>query len=185
MVMGLESMTRMMPHFQGLWGLVHNLAMNLNDWLAHCEKLHPHNIDMGLERVRRVSQRLDWQWNCPVVTVAGTNGKGSTCAMIEAVCRHSGYRTGLYTSPHLVHFEERCRIQGQSVEATHLVPHFERVEQARQGETLTYFEFTTLAIIELLFHSALDVVVLEVGLGGRGVVGWSGMRWAWGGGGGG
>ena len=105
--------------------------MNLKDWLAHCEKLHPHNIDMGLERVRKVAERLDWQWACPVVTVAGTNGKGSTCAMIEAVCRQSGYRTGVYTSPHLVHFEERCRIQGQSVEALHLVPHFERVEQAR------------------------------------------------------
>ena len=87
--------------------------------------------------------------------------------MLAATLSAHGYKTGLYTSPHLVHFEERCRIQGQSVEATRLVPHFERVEQARQGETLTYFEFTTLAIIDLLCHSALDVVVLEVGLGGR------------------
>ena len=157
----------MMPHFPGLWGLVHNLDMNLTDWLAHCEKLHPHNIAMGLERVKKVAQRLQWHWACPVVTVAGTNGKGSTCAMIEAVCRQSGYRTGVYTSPHLVHFEERCRIQGRSVLAQDLVPHFERVEQARQGEALTYFEFTTLAIMDLLCHSDLDVVVLEVGLGGR------------------
>ncbi len=141
--------------------------MNLEDWLDHCEKLHPHNIDMGLERVQKVAQRLHWNWSCPVITVAGTNGKGSTCAMIEAVCRQSGYRTGIYTSPHLVHFEERCRIQGQSVAAQTLVPHFERVEQARQGENLTYFEFTTLAILDLLCQSELDVVVLEVGLGGR------------------
>jgi dihydrofolate synthase/folylpolyglutamate synthase len=141
--------------------------MNLEDWLDHCEKLHPHNIDMGLERVQKVAQRLHWNWSCPVITVAGTNGKGSTCAMIEAVCRQSGYRTGIYTSPHLVHFEERCRIQGQSVAAQTLVPHFERVEQARQGENLTYFEFTTLAILDLLSQSELDVVVLEVGLGGR------------------
>jgi len=141
--------------------------MNLEDWLDHCERLHPHNIDMGLERVQKVAQRLHWNWSCPVITVAGTNGKGSTCAMIEAVCRQSGYRTGVYTSPHLVHFEERCRIQGQSVAAQTLVPHFERVERARQGENLTYFEFTTLAILDLLCQSELDVVVLEVGLGGR------------------
>ena len=90
--------------------------MNLKDWLAHCEKLHPHNIDMGLERVRKVAQRLDLQWACPVVTVAGTNGKGSTCAMIEAVCRQSGYRTGVYTSPHLVHFgRPQLRARGQHV----------------------------------------------------------------------
>ncbi len=141
--------------------------MNLEDWLAHCEQLHPHTIDMGLERVQQVAQRLNWQWPCPVITVAGTNGKGSTCAMLEAVCRQSGYRTGVYTSPHLVHFEERCRIQGQSVGGAALVPHFERVEQARAGLALTYFEFTTLAILDLLCQAALDVVVLEVGLGGR------------------
>lgn len=141
--------------------------MNLKDWLAHCEKLHPQTIDMGLERVQQVAQRLDWHWPCPVITVAGTNGKGSTCAMIEAVCRQSGYRTGVYTSPHLVHFEERCRIHGKAVDGAALVAHFERVEQARTGLALTYFEFTTLAILDLLSQAELDVVVLEVGLGGR------------------
>ena len=141
--------------------------MNLKDWLAHAERLHPKTIDMGLARVKTVADRMGLKFDCPIITVAGTNGKGSTCAMLEAILLEAGYRTGVYTSPHLVHFEERCRIQGQSVEALHLVPHFERVEQARQGETLTYFEFTSLAIIDLLCHSALDVVVLEVGLGGR------------------
>ena len=88
------------------------------------------------------------RFDCPVITVAGTNGKGSTCAMLEAIALQAGYRTGVYTSPHLVHFEERCRIHGEIVTAQALVPHFERVEAARQGVSLTYFEFTTLAILE-------------------------------------
>jgi dihydrofolate synthase/folylpolyglutamate synthase len=102
--------------------------------------------------------------------VAGTNGKGSTCAMLEACLLEAGYRTAVYTSPHLVHFQERCRIHGQAVEADALVPHFERVEAARtQGAevSLTYFEFTTLAIMSLMAASPLDVAILEVGLGGR------------------
>ncbi len=102
-----------------------------------------------------------------MITVAGTNGKGSTCAMLEAILLHSGYRVGVYTSPHLVHFEERCRIGGEIVEAAALLPHFAAVETARQGETLTYFEFTTLALLHHLQQAGLDVVVLEVGLGGR------------------
>jgi dihydrofolate synthase/folylpolyglutamate synthase len=139
----------------------------LQDWLAHCERLHPTTIDMGLERVRSVVQRMDLRFTCPVVTVAGTNGKGSTCAMLEAIALQAGWRTGVYTSPHLVHFEERCRIHGEAVTADALLPHFERVEQARQGETLTYFEFTTLAILSLMAAARLDVAILEVGLGGR------------------
>jgi dihydrofolate synthase/folylpolyglutamate synthase len=139
----------------------------LQDWLAHCERLHPTTIDMGLERVRAVAQRMDLRFTCPVVTVAGTNGKGSTCAMLEAIALQAGWRTGVYTSPHLVHFEERCRIYGEAVTADALVPHFERVEQARQDETLTYFEFTTLAILSLMAAARLDVAILEVGLGGR------------------
>jgi dihydrofolate synthase/folylpolyglutamate synthase len=102
-----------------------------------------------------------------VFTVAGTNGKGSTCAMLEAILLQAGWRTGVYTSPHLVHFEERCRIGGEIVKADQLVPHFERVEAAREGASLTYFEFTTLAIMGLMADSQLDVAVLEVGLGGR------------------
>lgn len=139
----------------------------LAEWLAHCERLHPKTIDMGLARVQEVAQRLQLRFECPVVTVAGTNGKGSTCAMLEAIALQAGYRTGVYTSPHLVHFEERCRIGGEIVQPQALVPHFERVEAARQGVTLTYFEFTTLAIMSLMAASGLDVAILEVGLGGR------------------
>lgn len=140
---------------------------DLAGWLAHCERLHPRQIELGLDRVRAVAQRMNLRFDMPVIVVAGTNGKGSTCAMLEAIALQAGYRTGLYTSPHLVHFEERCRIGGESVPAEALLPHFARVEQARQGATLTYFEFTTLAILGLLSVSPLDLVILEVGMGGR------------------
>jgi dihydrofolate synthase/folylpolyglutamate synthase len=139
----------------------------LSEWLAHCERLHPKTIDMGLARVQEVAQRLQLRFDCPVITVAGTNGKGSTCAMTEAIALQAGYRPGVYTSPHLVRFEERCRVGGEIVAPGALVPHFERVEAARQGVTLTYFEFTTLAILSLMAASQLDLAILEVGLGGR------------------
>ncbi|MCK9516738.1 MAG: bifunctional tetrahydrofolate synthase/dihydrofolate synthase [Ottowia sp.] len=139
----------------------------LQDWLAYCEQLHPATIAMGLERVHEVAARLPLQLDCTVITVAGTNGKGSTCAMLAAMLQAGGFRVGLYTSPHLVHFQERCRVDGRMVDAAALVPHFERVEQARQGVSLTYFEFTTLAILDLFAQAQLDVVILEVGLGGR------------------
>jgi dihydrofolate synthase/folylpolyglutamate synthase len=141
--------------------------LTLEDWLAHCERLHPKTIDMTLERVDRVRDRLGLRFDVPVITVAGTNGKGSTCAMIESIARQAGYRTGLYIKPHLVHFEERCRIGGEPVPGAALLPHFEAVEAARDGEALTYFEFTTLAILRALSQAAVDVVILEVGLGGR------------------
>ena len=146
---------------------------SLDSWLEHCERLHPHNIEMGLDRVRKVAKRMTLHFDCPVITVAGTNGKGSTCAMLEACLLQAGYRTGVYTSPHLVHFQERCRIHGETVEPEHLLPHFERVEQARVGVaptpavSLTYFEITTLAILSLMAASNLEVAILEVGLGGR------------------
>ncbi|MEN9385009.1 MAG: hypothetical protein RL323_2152 [Pseudomonadota bacterium] len=157
---------------------VADLPQTLPDWLAHCERLHPKAIDMGLERVSAVASRLNGgaglKPGCPVITVAGTNGKGSTCAMLEAIYAEAGYRTGVYTSPHLVHFEERCRIRGQIVAATDLLPGFAAVELARLGSgsdqspiELTYFEFTTLAILLTLANAGLDVLVLEVGLGGR------------------
>ena len=139
----------------------------LTDWLAHAEQLHPQEIELGLERVRRVAARLGLQFKCPVITVAGTNGKGSTCAMLEAVLTHAGYRTGVYTSPHLVHFEERCRLRGQPCDAATLAAACTHVEQARGDVPLTYFEFTTLAILHTLAQADLDAVVLEVGLGGR------------------
>ena len=148
-----------------------NTLTTLDDWLAHCERLHPTSIDMGLERVRTVAQRMQIRFDCPVITVAGTNGKGSTCAMLEAILGQAGYRTGVYTSPHLVHFEERLRLLGGAVDATHLVAGFAAVESARcqNGDevSLTYFEFSTLAILDVMARSGLDVVILEVGLGGR------------------
>ncbi len=150
---------------------MHTKIHTLAGWLAHCERLHPQSIDMGLERVREVSRRMGLRFDCPVITVAGTNGKGSTCAMIEAIALQAGWRTGVYTSPHLVHFEERCRIHGDIIPAADLLPHFEAVENARTQNgnevSLSYFEFTTLAILRLMSHSLLDVAILEVGLGGR------------------
>jgi dihydrofolate synthase/folylpolyglutamate synthase len=139
----------------------------LEDWLAHCERLHPKSIDMTLERVRSVRDRLGLRFEAPVITVAGTNGKGSTCAMLEAIALQAGYRVGLYSKPHLVQFEERCRINGEMAAAEALLPHFEAVERARGELTLTYFEFTTLAILRALSQAPLDLVILEVGLGGR------------------
>ena len=143
----------------------------LSDWLAHCEQLHPKSIDLGLQRVRSVAERMQIRFACPVITVAGTNGKGSTCAMLESILLQAGYRTGVYTSPHLVEFEERLRLGGESVDAARLIAAFENVEKARVQEgvaiSLTYFEFSTLAILDVMARTALDVVILEVGLGGR------------------
>ena len=139
----------------------------LADWLAYAEQLHAKTISLGLERVRVVADTLGLGFKCPVITVAGTNGKGSTCAMLESILTHAGYRTAVYTSPHLVHFEERLRLAGEAVAADALLPHFEAVEAARGDTALTYFEFTTLAILRCAAESKPDVAILEVGLGGR------------------
>jgi len=139
----------------------------LTDWLDHCERLHPSTIDMGLDRVQAVASRMDIRFTCPVITVAGTNGKGSTCAMLEAILGQAGYRTGVYTSPHLVLFQERLRLAGEPVDAHTLADAFARVEKVREGVSLTYFEFSTLAILHVMARAGLDAVVLEVGLGGR------------------
>ncbi len=141
--------------------------MELADWLAHCERLHPKSMELTLDRVVAVKARLGIAFTPPVVIVAGTNGKGSTCAMMESIALAAGYRVGLYSKPHLVHFEERCRVDGRSVDAASLLPHFEAVEAARGDISLTYFEFTLLAIARLLAATPLDLVILEVGLGGR------------------
>ena len=147
------------------------LPQTLDEWLAHCEQLHPKAIDMGLARVKAVADRMGIRFDCPVITVAGTNGKGSTCAMLESILGQAGYRTGLFTSPHLVHFEERLRLSGVSVEASNLTAGFAAVEAARHLNddviSLSYFEFSMLAIFEVMMRSNLDVVILEVGLGGR------------------
>ncbi len=147
----------------------------LAEWLAYCEQLHGKPIDMGLERVRAVAERMAIRFDCPVITVAGTNGKGSTCAMSESILSQAGYRTGVFTSPHLVHFEERLRIAEIPVSASELIASFARVDSARAKNeaknepevSLTYFEFTTLAILDVMARAKLDVAILEVGLGGR------------------
>ncbi len=141
--------------------------MNLADWLAHCAAMHPKTMDLSLERTVQVARALGIRFEVPVITVAGTNGKGSTCAMLESMLRHAGYRTGLYRKPELVHFTERCKINGHPVQEATLLPHFEAVERARGDTTLTQFEFTTLAIARCLAMAEVDVVILEVGLGGR------------------
>ncbi len=142
-------------------------SRDLQDWLGRIEQLHPKTIDLGLERLRAVAVRLALSPGCPVITVGGTNGKGSTCAMLESILLAAGYRVGLYTSPHLVRFAERVRIDGRPVDDAALVEQFEAVEAARAGTPLTYFEFTTLAAVRLFQSRKLDAVILEVGLGGR------------------
>jgi dihydrofolate synthase / folylpolyglutamate synthase len=143
------------------------LPTTLADWLAALETMHPKAIDMGLERVAQVKQRLGIRFDCPVIIVGGTNGKGSTCAMLESILLQAGYRVGLYTSPHLLDFNERARINGEPASDDMLVENFAAVEQQRADISLTYFEFTTLAILRLFAAANLDVVILEVGLGGR------------------
>jgi dihydrofolate synthase/folylpolyglutamate synthase len=141
---------------------------SLDAWLAWQERLNPRAIDLGLERVREVLGRLALG---PVarriVTVAGTNGKGSTVAVMEAVLQCSGYRVGTYTSPHLLRYNERVRINGTEASDEALCAAFETVEWAREATALTYFEFGTLAALTLLEQAGLDVAILEVGLGGR------------------
>ncbi|MBC7415436.1 MAG: bifunctional tetrahydrofolate synthase/dihydrofolate synthase [Herminiimonas sp.] len=139
----------------------------LDAWLSVLETRHTKTIDMGLERVAAVKRRLNIQFDCPVVMVAGTNGKGSTCAMLESILLQAGYRVGLYIKPHFLKFNERARIGGQSASDAALIASFDAVEAARDGISLSYFEFTTLAIMHLLQQAGLDVVILEVGLGGR------------------
>jgi len=143
----------------------------LDAWLSHLESAHPVGIDMGLDRISQVKDALGLSFSCPVITVGGTNGKGSTCAFLETILLKAGYRVGCHTSPHLIAFNERARIGGENVADDVLLPHFEAVEAARlslaQPVTLTYFEFTTLVILRLFAESGLDAVILEVGLGGR------------------
>jgi len=147
--------------------------MNLDQWLAHQQLQHPDAIALGLDRVRTVARRLGLTRPAArVITVAGTNGKGSTVAFIEAIARAAGLRVGAYTSPHLLRYNERVRIDGIDADDDALVAAFERIETARvlgDGEPiqLTYFEYGTLAALALLEDAQLDLAILEVGLGGR------------------
>jgi dihydrofolate synthase/folylpolyglutamate synthase len=144
----------------------------LAQWLAFIETLHPKSIALGLDRIATVAARMAMRVTCPVITVAGTNGKGSTCAIAESIYRCAGYRTGLYASPHLLRFNERVRIAGKEAEDAALADAFAVVEAARDigdgaSTPLTYFEYTTLAALHLFAAARLDVLILEVGLGGR------------------
>ena len=145
-----------------------NTPTTLADWLDYIERQHPATIDMGLERVRAVATAMGL--GAPAkrtIVVGGTNGKGSTVAFIEAIARAAGWKVGAYTSPHLLRYNERVRIDGQDVDDAALVAAFNAIEAARGETTLTYFEYGTLAALQLFADAGLDLAVLEVGLGGR------------------
>lgn len=154
-------------------GLPVDFPENLAGWLSHLEGLHPKGqagIELGLERVRRVSEALGQRPFCPIITVAGTNGKGSTVAYLESILATAGHKVGCYTSPHLIHYNERVRLDGRPVADDELCAAFARVEAARRqaGDVfLTYFEFGTLAAWEVFARAGCEVLVLEIGLGGR------------------
>jgi dihydrofolate synthase / folylpolyglutamate synthase len=140
----------------------------LAEWLSLQESAHPQSIDMGLERVSRVADALGVATPAfPVITVAGTNGKGSVVAHLEALLTALGARTGIFTSPHLVRYNERIRVAGNEVTDAELIAVFERIEAARGATTLTFFEYNTLAALATFARAAVDAAVLEVGLGGR------------------
>jgi len=141
---------------------------SLTQWLARQESVHPKSIDMGLERVSRVARSLGLDKpSSRIVTVGGTNGKGSTVAHLDALLRAAGASTGMFTSPHFIRYNERIRVQGREVEDAELVDAFERIEQARGTTTLTFFEYNALAALLIFADRRVDVAVLEVGLGGR------------------
>lgn len=143
-------------------------SRSLQAWLTHLEQLHPTEIDLGLERIRDVADVLGLLApRGKVVTVAGTNGKGSTVAVLEALLRERGLRVGAFTSPHLERYNERIRIDGRDLDDGAIVDAFCAIDEARQGVSLTYFEFAALAALWLFHRAAVDVMILEVGLGGR------------------
>jgi len=141
---------------------------SLEQWLQRLATIHPREIELGLERVRAVAQQLALlPVGCPVATVGGTNGKGSTVAVLEAVLMEAGYKVGTFTSPHLLRFNERIRVAGAEVADAAIVSAFEAIEAARKDISLTYFEFAALAALYVFKESNPDFIVLEVGLGGR------------------
>lgn len=141
--------------------------MTLNDWLARIEVMHPTVVEMGLERVQAVKLRLGLAPSFPIIVVGGTNGKGSVCAMLEAMLAAAGYRVGCYTSPHLLRYNERVRVDRREASDRELCESFADVERARGDVSLTYFEFGTLAAVTLFVRADVDVAILEVGMGGR------------------
>ena len=145
-----------------------NKSQSLADWLCYLESIHPVNIEMGLGRIGRVADALALTtFDAKVITVAGTNGKGSTCALLERILLDAGYNVGVTSSPHIQDYRERVRVNGNMLTAQAHADSFEFIEAGRGDTTLTYFEFTTLSALKLFQDAALDVVILEVGLGGR------------------
>lgn len=143
-------------------------TQSLSEWLAYIETCHPSTIDLGLERISQVAQRLDvLSFNCPVITVAGTNGKGSNVSLTAAILSAAGYQVGTYTSPHLLRYQERIQIAGQCISDDDLCHAFSKIETNRANISLTYFEFGTLAALWTFKQASLDAIILEVGLGGR------------------
>ncbi|MDC8445272.1 MAG: bifunctional tetrahydrofolate synthase/dihydrofolate synthase [Nitrosomonas sp.] len=142
---------------------------SLSDWLVYLEQLHPKTIEMGLERIEYVRADLQLSPDFPVITVGGTNGKGSVCAMTESILSAAGYRVGCYTSPHLLRYNERIRVNRKAVDDRQIIEAFEQINRSRNkcGVSLTYFEFSTLAAMCLFELQRVDVAILEVGLGGR------------------
>jgi dihydrofolate synthase/folylpolyglutamate synthase len=144
------------------------LQKDLSAWLAYLETLHPTFIDPGLERIGAVAKQLNFlPFACPVITVAGTNGKGSCVTLLESIFLAQGYKVGCYASPHLLVFNERVRINGQMIDDDALCQMFALIDKARGGIALSYFEFGTLAALLFFKQADVDVIILEVGLGGR------------------
>ena len=141
--------------------------MNLTDWLGYIESIHPSTIDLTLERIKIVIERLNLDISFPILTVGGTNGKGSTCSILESIYREAGYKVACYTSPHFLNFNERIKIQTLAVSDEVICEAFSRIESAREGVTLTYFEYGTIAAMIIFSEAHVDVAILEVGLGGR------------------
>ncbi len=151
-------------------GAIVTFPSTLSEWLAYLERLHPKAIELGLERVAQVRKRMGMDIAFPLITGGGTNGKGSTCAMLEAMLHAAGYRVGCYTSPHILDYNERVRIGRQAVGDAELCAAFEKVEKARcelPEISLTYFEFGTLAAMHCFIERKVEAAILEVGLGGR------------------
>jgi dihydrofolate synthase/folylpolyglutamate synthase len=140
---------------------------SLDDWLAYISAQHPATIALGLDRVKEVASRMALPPPPVTITVGGTNGKGSTCTFLESILTQSGYRAGLYTSPHLLRYNERVRVGEADATDESLVASFERVERARGATPLTYFEFATLSALAIFDAAKVDAAILEVGLGGR------------------
>ena len=140
---------------------------SLDQWLDWQVKLHPRSVDLGLERVSQVWSRLSCHHEAYVITVAGTNGKGSSVAMLEAILTSAGYHVGCFTSPHLVRYNERIKIDSLEVADEAICEAFEAIDKCREDISLTYFEFGALAALYLFEKAQVEVMILEVGLGGR------------------